>query len=73
MWIARNKDGELHLFSHKPYRDHSNTQWTLCHADYGYIIDDVTKEALKDLTWKDEPIEVKIAIPMEYYVNKHLL
>lgn len=73
MWIARNKDGDFRIFSHKPKRNYTNTSWTIQNSDYGYIVDDVTKESLKDLTWEDEPIEVKVAIQMEYYVNKHLI
>lgn len=73
MWIARNKDGDIRIFSHKPKRNNTNISWTIQNCDYGYVVDDVTKEALKDLTWEDEPIKVKVAIPMEYYVNKHLI
>ena len=73
MWIARNKDGDIRIFSHKPKRNNTNISWTIKNADCGYVVDDVTKESLKDLTWEDEPIEVKVAIPMEYYVNKHLI
>ena len=73
MWIVRNKDGDIRIFSHKPKRNNTNISWTIQNSDCGYVVDNVTKEALKDLTWEDEPIEVKIAIPMEYYVNKHLI
>lgn len=73
MWIARNKDGGVRLFSHKPKRNFAKVAWAIQDFDYGYIIDNVTKESLKDLAWEDEPIEVKVAIPMEYYINKHLI
>ena len=89
MWVARNKNGKLILFGHKPVRHPYKTwNWFLIwkikvrpcepfiwvdanymdedyfvkpgnkQVFYGVWIDDETFPC--DLTWEDEPIEVKL-------------
>lgn len=60
MWIARNKDGDIRIFSHKPKRNNINISWTIQNCDYGYVVDDVTKEALKTLHGRMNPSRLRL-------------
>lgn len=79
MWIARDKEGYLFGFNHKPIRTNYDETgyygWTI---DINYIpLNDVVnmqvqmsnimlpKELFPELTWEDEPIEVGI-VPKKY-------
>jgi len=74
MWIARDKEGYLFGFNHKPIR----TNYVEC-GFYGWTIDNkcipindvvniqvqtshimLPRELFPELTWEDEPIEVKL-------------
>lgn len=71
MWIARDKDGQLHCFYYKPYRV-NNSLWT-CDVPgveaswhhwemivgYWMKLDDLLFPNLK---WEDEPIEVELKV-----------
>ena len=68
MWIAKNKDNTLHIFCEKPTRNSNKTKWAIKNCDFGYRVDADTISMFRHLTWEDEPVMVKIAIPMEWYM-----
>ena len=61
MWIARDKDGALLLFKHKPIREKLYDGTVYWQSD---IIDNVVEidGSLSDITWEDEPREVGLKI-----------
>ena len=60
MWVARDKDGELTLYSNKPRRCEfigwNHESWDSGN-DYWIELD---SKLFPDLTWDDEPIEVEL-------------
>lgn len=60
MWIARNKDGDLRIFSHKPTLSSTHLSYMIMNSDGGYITDAETQEQFKDLTFEDGPVEISI-------------
>lgn len=76
MWIAKDKNGEVHLFYNKPYRDtvYGGNFWTIDVPEeikectkgwdhYDAIIGywmKVDADKYPNLKWEDEPIEVGI-------------
>ena len=62
MWLAKNKDGALHIFSHKPTLSMSHLSYMIINSDCGYIIDAETQEQFKDLTFEDGPVKVELKI-----------
>ena len=73
MWIAIDKDGSLHIFDRKPWREtyaylrepasfwSNGTQSTL-------VKDESIKKRFDYLTWEDEPIEIDIIIKNNFRV-----
>ena len=57
MWIARDKDGELTLFSNKPHR-YTEVWWNDEFNDTMIL----NQNMFPNLTWEDEPIEVELVI-----------
>lgn len=55
MWIARDKDNELWLYSSKPHR--VSGCWTS-----GYYEALLPEEMFPELTWDNEPVEVELKI-----------
>ena len=66
MWIARDKDGELTLFSNKPHRctdaGWNNESWDVVSMDEFTDTMILDSNMFPDLTWEDEPIEVELVI-----------
>lgn len=76
MWIAKDKDGEVHLFYNKPYRDtvYGGNFWTIDVPEeikeytkgwdhYDAIIGywmKVDAEEYPNLKWEDEPIDIAL-------------
>ena len=60
MWVARNKDGDLRIFSHKPTLSNTRLSYLIMHSDGGYVTDAETREQFKDLTFEDGPVEINI-------------
>ena len=76
MWVAKDKDGEVHLFYNKPHRDNvfGSNSWTIDVPEeikeytkgwehYDAIIGywmKVNSEDYPNLKWEDEPIEVMV-------------
>lgn len=60
MWITRNKDGDLRIFSHKPTLSSTYLSYMIMNSDGGYITDTETQEQFKDLTFEDGPVEISI-------------
>ena len=71
MWLARNKDGILHIFREKPSRNHNNTEWAIMNCDYGYpIVDKELMARFSDVTWENSPVAVDITLSMNNFLNK---
>lgn len=62
MWIARDKNGELGLFSHKPHRWWDNKSWDVVPTDEFTDYMALNPNMFPNLTWEDEPIEVEIVV-----------
>lgn len=60
-WVARDKDGNLHVFEVKPKRSIDNCEWW----DRDYKCSAIDKNAFRDLKWEDEPVCVKLIIIKE--------
>ena len=66
MWIARDKDGELNLYTHKPNRctavGWNNESWDIQSTDEYVNFMTLDPSMFPELTWDDEPIEVELVI-----------
>lgn len=63
MWIARDKNGDLNLFTHRPLR--FNGEWLISDIDLihnGAKYMPIDNRLFPNLKWKDEPIEVDLLI-----------
>ena len=60
-WIARDKDGSLHIFEVKPRRSADGHQWW----DRDYQSAALKSSDFPDLKWEDEPVYVKLPIIVE--------
>lgn len=57
MWVARDKDGLLHLFEEEPYK--SDEGWW---HSFGYLLT-LSESMLPEIKWKDEqPTKVRLII-----------
>ena len=71
MWLARNRDSTLCLFSDKPTINHSKIAWAVKNCDYGYQIRNREMKArFSDVTWENSPVPVDITLSMENFLNK---
>lgn len=62
-WAAAHKDGNVGIFDRKPYRTQDG-YWTDLNEDSEDSEISLSKDIIKiligrDLTWEDEPIEIK--------------
>lgn len=58
MWIARNKDYDLCLFTEKPERNIFQGYW---YSDFGETMRlDAHDPQFRDITWDDEPVKVEL-------------
>ena len=66
MWVARDKDGQLTLFSDKPHRcmevGLKNESWDIVAMNAFTDMMVLNSDVFPDLTWEDEPIEVELVI-----------
>ena len=73
MWIARDKDGELTLFSNKPHRCTSigkdNEYWDIVLVNKYTSAMILNSNMFPNLTWEDEPIEVELIIKQHVIRN----
>ena len=60
-WVARDKDGNLHVFEVKPKRSIDDCRWW----DRDYKCSAIDRNAFRDLKWEDEPVCVKLIIIKE--------
>lgn len=60
-WVARDKDGELELYSHKPKRKEDRVWWPI-HGN-GWDIE-INPTLFPSLTWESEPRKAKIEITL---------
>lgn len=69
MWVARDKNGCLHLFSVMPKR-HSSCGLEYWKVDVPYstiTLDDKEYPELTWLTWEDEPVEVNLTLVKPFH------
>jgi hypothetical protein len=66
MWIARDKDGQLTLFTNKPHRctdvGWDNESWDVVSMDEFTDMMILNPTLFPNLTWKNEPIEVELTL-----------
>lgn len=63
MWVARDKDEDLWLYTDKPKRSQTNCWWEADTQTNPLDADEVmliNRELFPDLSWEDEPIEVDL-------------
>lgn len=60
-WVARDKDGDIAIFSDKPHRDLGLGMWTP--ARHAFLFP--RKDEYPDVTWDSEPQKVKVIIIKE--------
>jgi len=63
MFVARDKDNELRVYTKKPIRWKEYNIWYVPEDDDGYPQDyelKIDQSLFPELTWKDEPIEVDL-------------
>lgn len=54
LWVARDKSGFLFAYKDKPTRCDNQKEW------FGHFLSLVKNSYFQNLTWEDEPIEVKL-------------
>lgn len=60
MYVARDENNGLWLFTEKPERNTLHRYWF---SDYGEIMElDAHSTQFKELTWNDEPIKVELKL-----------
>lgn len=71
LWVARDKNGFLFAYEDKPTRCDIRKEW------FGRFFSSMQNSYFPNLTWKDEPIEVKLQlvitdldIKTQKYANK---
>lgn len=57
MWIARDEDSDLYLYSDKPTREKFNNIWSTKRACIHLDVN-----MFPDVKWESEPVEVEIKI-----------
>lgn len=66
MWVAKDKDGRLSLFTNKPYRGENvggnDERWYVVSISEFTDSMKLNPKLFPDLTWNDEPIEVELVI-----------
>lgn len=62
MYLAKNKDGVIHLFMRKPSISASGFSYSVANCDFGYAIHGELKDRFDYLAFGDEPIEVDIVV-----------
>jgi hypothetical protein len=63
MWIARDKDGELGLFSTKPEKDYISQRWVMktnTNENSKFLYSFIDPDLFPELKWWDKPIEVEL-------------
>lgn len=71
MWVARDKNGELHLFAKSlPYR-YDNCYWE-DEMDFETNKVRINKSLFSELTWDDEPIKVELCQLFNSYEHNML-
>ena len=59
MWIARDMDGQLHLFVYRPCRHYYRKEGKFKWESDGQSMD-VDRNSFNEITWESEPVEVKL-------------
>ena len=61
MWIARDRNGRLCAYNHKPYKDNSDGVWRPDKMANSYLMLDTAD--FPEIKWADsEPTEVELVI-----------
>ena len=58
MWIARDADGELYLYRHRPTKLRSTDRF-IDKRDPGFFYSCLNKEMYSEVTWENSPKELK--------------
>ena len=61
-WLAVDKNGDESVFNGKPYRVEDGEYWDFDNHRYNYVHlpnGTIKKIIGRELTWKDEPVELK--------------
>lgn len=66
LWVARDKDGTLCSYLHKPIRNDVDNNWWDMETAYdtinpGMYYEKLDSHIFPELTWDDEPIELAAA------------
>lgn len=56
MWVARDKDGELYLYSLKPIKGDKHFVCNTFNSEYMQLDSDI----LSEVTWENSPVEIEI-------------
>lgn len=56
-WVARDENGDLFMYSTKPFRDKTTELWF-----GGLTMMTPSNDLFPDITWDDEPIKVELII-----------
>lgn len=56
LWVARDLDGKLFLYSKKPYRGF----YSFVPKEDDYSYNQLNEKLVPEITWEDSPVQVKI-------------
>lgn len=63
MWAARDLNGDLYAFEHRPKRDHDVYVWE--QSGCGDSIIALDNGMLSELTYDDEPVRIEVSVKIE--------
>lgn len=63
MWAARDLNGDLYAFEHRPKRDHDVYVWE--QSGCGDSIIALDNGMLSGLTYDDEPVRIEVSVKIE--------
>lgn len=68
MWLARDEDRTLYLYSSKPIKREDMNFWDLDEEDGdGYVVNQIDSRLFPEVTYENSPQEIKIS-----FVNKEI-
>lgn len=62
MWIARDKSGELYLYSHKPEKSADYSNWFVSTSG---LVMPIRPSLFPEVTWENSPVEVELKLTEE--------
>lgn len=67
MWLARDKDRTLYLYSSKPIKREDMNFWDLDEEDRDEYVNQIDSRLFPEVTYENSPQEIKIS-----FVNKEI-